>query len=177
MKTNQTIFILFLLIAGSFASCKKSDIVYENDFDRSYKAWQSFKSSSGNSYRYTVSSGSWVGTTNTTVITVKNGRVDERSYVYTQPQDRPGGNMTSVIVEQWTEDASTLNSHTNGYPTMTLDEIYEKAKTQWLLKRKDAKVYLETKNDGMISSCGFVEDNCADDCFNGINITSIVKLQ
>jgi len=40
-------------------------------------------------------------------------------------------------------------------------------------KRKDASVYFEAKNNGMISSCGYVQDGCMDDCFNGINIASI----
>jgi hypothetical protein len=54
-----------------------------------------------------------------------------------------------------------------------LDEIYEKARSNWLKKRGNAKTYFEAKNDGLISSCGYAEDGCQDDCFNGINITSI----
>ena len=69
-----------------------------------------------------------------------------------------------------------MNTHVNGGTSLTLDEIYEKARTEWLLKRKDATSYFEAKNDGMISSCGYVNNNCADDCFVGITINLIERL-
>jgi len=34
-------------------------------------------------------------------------------------------------------------------------------------KKKRPKVYFEAKNDGLISSEGYVPDNCQDDCFVG----------
>lgn len=36
--------------------------------------------------------------------------------------------------------------------------------------------YFETKNNGLISTCGYVENTCADDCFIDITITRIAKL-
>ncbi|WP_442590783.1 hypothetical protein ACSBL2_06095 [Pedobacter sp. AW31-3R] len=174
MKGNRSTLAL-LLIVTLFASCKKSDIAYENDFDNSYRVWMNFKTSSGNSYRYTVTTGSWTGSTSQTIITVKNGRATGRSYVYKTPVAQNQVELT--IREQWDEDLNNLNTHTNGYPTQTLDEIYQRAKSDWLLKREDAKTYLETNNNGMISSAGYVENNCADDCFRGISISSIEKAE
>lgn len=152
-------------------SCKKSDIAYENNFDKSYKTWLNFKASSNDSYRYKVSFTSWVGYSTETVITVKDGKVISRAFI-AKSIERPSNEI--IVHEEWIEDANSLNTHPSGDSTLTLDEIYHRAKTIWLLKRKDAKVSLETKNNGMISSCGFVPDNCADDCFTGISITSIV---
>ena len=169
MNRNHYILIM-LLIVGIFTSCKKSDIEYGSDFDKSYKTWLDFKASSHNSYRYKVSFGSWTGYSDETVITVKDGRIVARAYTATMIE-HPSNQVT--VREEWAEDSKSLNTHINGSATFTLDEIYEKAKTVWLVKRKDAKVYLETKNNGMISSSGYVPDNCADDCFNGITITSI----
>jgi hypothetical protein len=37
------------------------------------------------------------------------------------------------------------------------------------LKRK----YFEAETDGLLSSCGYVEDGCQDDCFVGIHIAGI----
>lgn len=169
MKRNHYLMIL-LLLTCAFTSCKKSDIEYENDYDKSYKAWLDFKKSSNNTYRYTVHSGSWTGQSSETTITVKDGKVIGRDYIAKSIKGHP---HEVVIREEWTEDIKDLNSHPNGYNTITLDDIYHKAKTEWLIKRKDADVSLETKNNGMISSCGFVPKNCMDDCFSGINIKLI----
>lgn len=172
MKRNPY-FIILLLIGTLFTACKKSDIVQENDFNKSFKTWLNFKSSSNNSYRYQTLTASWGGARTETIITVKNGKVTGRSYVEKRI------NRTTNAMEvyaQWEEDQHNLNSHENGARTITLDEIYEKAKTAWLLKRKDAKTFFETKNNGLISSCGYVENNCADDCFIGISIGFIEKL-
>lgn len=169
MKRNHYLFIL-LLITGMFSSCKKSDIEHENNFEKSFKTWEAFKVSSNNSYRYTVYSSSWTGFSSESTITVKDGKVVSRSYI-AKGIRHPSNEVTTF--EEWTEDASTLNTHTNGYLTLTLDEIYQKARTEWLIKRKDADVSLETKNNGMISAAGYVPKNCADDCFFGINIRSI----
>ncbi|MGK9116630.1 hypothetical protein [Olivibacter jilunii] len=75
----------------------------------------------------------------------------------------------------WSENQANLNNHANtgGALTCTLDQIYEKAKSDWLKKRNNAQTFFEAKNNGIISSCGFVEDNCADDCFRGITITLV----
>lgn len=173
MKRNPYFFIL-LLIAGLFASCKKSDVAFESDLARSYKIYTNFKTSTNNSYRYQVNTVSWTGYSTETIITVKNGKVIKRAYV---AKNVIGGATPQItILEQWIEEESSLNTHTNGAATLTLDQIYEKARTVWLLKRKDAKTSLETKNSGMISSCGYVENNCADDCFNGISIAFIERL-
>lgn len=165
--------ITFLLAASLFTACKKDNIEYSNDFQKSYRIWTNFKASSGNSYRYTVGSSSWTGLATETIITVESGKVTHRSFVlktFNQNSSVP------VIREQWDEDQTTLNTHANGATAITLDEIYKKAETEWLIKRKDAATYFETKNNGMISSCGYTPDNCADDCFTGIHISSIEKL-
>lgn len=173
MKRNN-VFILLLIVTAItfFTSCKKS-IDYKNDYDRSHDSWMSFRKSSNNSYSYKVSSGSWTGTSNETVITVKDGKVTNRTYVYKIPTKTPG---EGIIKEEWQEDQATLNTHSAGAPTLTLDDVYQKAKTEWLLKRKDAETYFEANNNGMISTCGYAMNDCQDDCFNGIKIASIIKL-
>lgn len=173
MKRNLYFFVL-LLIAGLSPSCKKSDIAFESDLERSYKIYTAFKASTNNSYRYQVNTVSWTGYSTETMISVKNGKVIRRAYVAKNVIGGPTPQIT--IIEQWVEEEGSLNTHTTGAATLTLDQVYEKARTEWLLKRKGAKTSLQTKNNGMISSCGFVEDNCADDCFNGISIASIEKL-
>ena len=170
------VYILLLLLAGAVSSCQKNEIEYENDFEKSYKAWQSFKVVSNNSYRYTVTASTWVGASWQTTLTVTNGKITRRHFKYTSL----AGLAANIPKEaqEWVEDENLINLHqsTDAAEPLTLDEIYHTARNTWLTKRKDAKVFFEAKNDGLISSCGFVPDNCQDDCFTGINIGSIEML-
>ena len=164
--------VILVLIASLLISCKK-DMEFGSDYSKSEKAWNSFKASSGNSYRYMVSTSSWTGTASETIITVREGRVVGRSYVL---RVRMEANAQPVISAEWEEDAASLGSHTDGAALHTLDDIYSSAKNDWLKKRDNATTYFEAKNNGMISSCGYVEDGCADDCFRGISIGFIEEL-
>jgi hypothetical protein len=171
MKINVYLGIM-LLFASLFVSCKK-DIAYGDDFSRSEKIWNNFKASSGNSYRYKVNNSSLAGSVSETIITVKNGQVVGRSYVY---KARGDSSAQLVIRDQWEENASSLGSHAGSADLVTLDEIYHRAKSDWLKKRGNAHTYFETKNNGMISLCGYVQDGCIDYCLIGISIGYIEKL-
>lgn len=168
MKKVLLAAFLFLFVL----SCKKQET--KTDFDISYTIYKSFKKTSGNSYQYTTSFASWVGISGTTTITVENGKVTKREY--TQYQQNPAGPGKTVI-KSWTETLTDLNTHPEGDRGITLDEVYEKARSQWLkVSSKNNAIYFETGNAGMISSCGYVPNNCADDCFTGIIITGIKAL-
>lgn len=170
-------FILTLVFTAIiFTGCKKEEISKKNDFEKSLAEWKKFKNSSGNSYQYTALRTSWVGMSFQTVITVKKGKVVRRKFTWII---RDGG--TSQIPEdqrEWTEEENEINAHQQSGATdaITLDEVYDKAKNDWLKKRDNVTTYFETKNNGLISSCGYSDNNCADDCFVGINITSISSL-
>lgn len=166
MKRLLYCMALILLFAGN--ACKKDGIAYGGDYGRSYIAWQEFKKASGNSYSYQVTTSSWVGYGSETTITIKQGKVVERSFVAKSLLS-----SGPVITREWKEDETQLGTHDEGAAPETLDEIYAKAKSDWLLKRDDAKTFFETKNDGMISLCGYVPNGCQDDCFNGISIRFI----
>src|SRR5690554_6415008 len=83
---KKTIWIFILFLTGTLIiSCNKSDIQYENDFEKSFKAWKSFKESSNNSYSYKVVNGSGMGISwqkTITTITVTNGKVTQRQFKY-----------------------------------------------------------------------------------------------
>ncbi|MEJ5962762.1 hypothetical protein [Pedobacter immunditicola] len=172
MKTKFFIFTL-LLMGALLTACEKSDIEYDNDFGNSHKAWLSFKQSSNNSYRYMVAQGSVFGSSTETVITIKNGKITQRHFKYTSLE---GTVNLPAEMREWTENENEINTH-NVPEALTLDQVYEKAKTDWLLKRKDADTYFEAKNNGIISSCGYVEKGCMDDCFIGIHVAYVEALQ
>lgn len=170
MRQVHTLLIFLLLTA--FTSCKKDSIEHNADYAQSYRTWLSFKDSSNNSYRYMVYQGSWTGYGSETIITVKNGKVVQRSYVHKQVVHN-GTAIVTTVLDQWTEEEDQLSTYQEGATPVTLDTIYEKAKHDWLLKRDDAETYFETRNNGMISLCGYVPDGCMDDCLRGITINFI----
>lgn len=170
---NKIYCMALLFISSLIISCSSDDnLSYKDDFENSQTAWLNFKESSNNSYQYVVVGGS-VFTTYVwqTTIRVSNGKIVSRNFKYL-------GSPTNIPAEQleWTENESEINSHQNGAAALTLDEIYAKAKEEWLIKRKNATNYFEAKNNGLISHCGYVEKGCMDDCFVGININSIESL-
>lgn len=175
---NKIYFITFLFISILVSSCSSNDdFNYQNDFENSQKAWLNFKEASNDSYRYIVSGGSvltpygWE-----TTITVSNGTITERRFKYT-----PGAeDFIPADQLEWTESEGEINSseheHTSAFPALTLDEIYTKAKQEWLIKRKNVTTYFEAKNNGLISRCGYVKNGCMDDCFVGIIVKSVEAL-
>ncbi len=197
--------ILSIILLLTALACEKDYLTHQHDFDKSFNAWQAFRQSSGNSYKYTVTAGTWAGASWKTGLVVTQGKVTERQFAYTVFYDvkQPASGWNEVgrnqvlaalkltaeefktrygqPVEQvleWKETGNTLGSHagTSAAQLITLDEVYEKARTEWLVKRAGVSVYFEANNNGLISSCGFVQDGCMDDCFNGINISEIKAL-
>lgn len=201
MRANH---FLFIILVCSLFACKKSDIEYDNSFKKSETRWSAFKASNNNSYLFEVISGSsWTGYSSKTSVKVVNGLPVERKFTYTlfnhfsRPQ--AGWNEQSQIdilaamnltaevfkttvgeelpeVLEWTEIGSTIGTHTALSSYLTVDEIYSEAKNNWLKKKANVTTYFETKNDGLISNCGYVENGCADDCFVGITISLIQSL-
>lgn len=167
MKNTTVLFLLFLVI---LSSCKKEDFKYQSDFDKSLKAWENYKADINNSYTYTNYSGSVFGFTSQTRITVIDGEVTGREYkLY-----KNNGSTQQEVVTSWTEDKTTLNTHDNGAEALTIDQIYTKAKTEWLAADAKANnITFETDGDGVIATCGYTSKNCVDDCFRGVRITTI----
>lgn len=169
---NKILSFIFLLIISTTISCSSEDeLTYNGEYEKSKSAWLNFKKSSSNSYKYVVTNSSWSGFSWETEITVKSGIVTQRGFKYTSTEGLSSNTPQSEL--QWTETLSQIGTHENGAMPMTLDNIYSLAKQNWLAKEGNVKTYFETKNNGMISICGYVENNCADDCFTGIKITRI----
>ena len=171
---NKTYLIVLILIGSLFNSCDSDDLEYQDNFETSQKTWLDFKETSNDSYKYTVTFGSWTGFGWETTIIVENGIVIQRDFEYTFTEGIPTDISQDAL--QWTETGSEIGSHENGAEPITLDEIYYKAHNDWLVERNNTTTYFETENNGMISTCGYVENDCADDCFIGIHIKSIEGL-
>jgi hypothetical protein len=157
------------IILIALNACKKDGIVYYGDYNKSYQAWRDFKEASGNSYSFQVVTSSWTSYGTETTITVKQGKIVERTYV----AKIYSGNGPVTILQEWKEDETKLGMHDAAAVLLTMDEIYAKARDEWLVKRDNAQIFFEAKNDGMISLCGYVVNECQDDCLRGIRIKYI----
>lgn len=165
--------LLWVALVGLLAGCRKDKNENGNEYESSRQAWSNFRNTSGNSYRYMATTASWTGFGTETTITVTAGKVTERKYVLFEIN---GGTGQRTDRETWTETGAAIGSHEAGEPAITLDEVYSKAKNEWLKKRDNTEIYFEAKNNGMISMAGYREKECVDDCFIGIKIGLIQKL-
>jgi hypothetical protein len=174
----RKLYLSLLCLGLLLSDCKKNGVT--TPFDTSYSTWQSFKKHSNSGYNFTAvrESFAWIHARTETKITVINGTIAERDYVAYSYQPKAGvDTLVKTVAEQWHEDKTTLNSHGESYWFLTMDEVYAKAKNEWLnVDPKTNEIYFETKNNGMLSTAGYVPKNCADDCFNGINISEITML-
>jgi hypothetical protein len=121
-------YVILIAIGVCLFACKKDEI--GNKVDTSYKKWVAFKNKSNNSYTYTAYNGSVFGSYSETKFTVKNGKITAREYLsgyYKSHED------SLTVIRTWSENENTLNVHSNvGHELLTLDDIYNKAKTVWL---------------------------------------------
>jgi hypothetical protein len=168
--------LLTLLILLSAISCKKDNIAKSDQYDTSYKVWLSYKANIRNSYKYTVSSGSWTGYGRATTTGISDGKIISRDFIAFKGHNDGSGIVDTL--KSWHEDVSNINTHgEEAGALMTIDDIYTQARTVWLkADTKTNDIYFETDKNGVLSSCGFVPKGCQDDCFNGITITSISTL-
>ncbi len=172
--------LLIVAIVFALSACKKDAAINAKkgngslDYNDSYSAWTNYKNKVHNNYTYTVTTASFTGAASETILVINNGMVISRDYF----AYAGGANSTNrTIVKQWQESGNNLNTHSNeGASAVTIDEVYNMAATVWLkADPKTNDIYFETKNNGLISTCGYYPLGCQDDCFNGINISSITS--
>jgi hypothetical protein len=170
--------IITLIVTICLSACKKDAL--PNDYDKSYSAWLSFKQANNNSYSYTTINGSVVsGVSGETRITVNKGVIIARDYTsYKYSANATGTGSVKTILSEWHEDKTSLNTHGNvADQLLTLDDVYKKAKNEWLTAdKKNNDIFFEATINGMISTCGYRPKGCQDDCTVGINIWYINAL-
>lgn len=182
MKRSYVLLTGLLLVSlsgcelGLLQSGKSTENKEVKGYQQSYEKWLSDKQTHKESYQYVVTFSSWAGFGESTTITVNRGVVTGRSYeAWKYRNDKPG---EKEVTTQWTENTDHLNSHQEGATSQTLDQIYRQCSTNWLrVNPSEHTVYFENENNGLLSLCGYVPKNCADDCFTGVRITEFNWLE
>lgn len=180
-------------------SCRKDSLEYQNDFDKSYSTFLKFKNETKNNYKYKISIHSFYdGIGREYTLQIEKGIVTKRSFIFTEigriKRPETGWTIESAklafkhidykqeIIDllihnlEWTESREELGTKESYDNIWTLDQVYEKANNEWIIKRPNASVFFDTQNNGMISIAGYVTNGCQDDCFTGIKITKIERL-
>lgn len=204
MKSLVTLLsMLMLLISCSKEDSLHID--HESAYKKSLKKWENFKSESNNSYIYVIETYRFFSSPPTRItLTVENGILTKRSGYKTDllSVQRPESgwtaenirealistNMENARIEEiltadfianmdWEEDQNNLGKYDPKDLTMTIDQIYQKAKDTWLVQSKDDESIFETDNKGIISLVGIKLKPYEDVPFNGVRIVSITALK
>lgn len=183
MKWILSVFVLgFILLATKVTYAQ--DHLDPQLYKKSYAHWQKQKEKHKNSYVLTLSNGSVFGWYSRTIIVVKEGAVVKRSYSeghISPPQDWQAS--------EWEEVGKQLGEHKEGYPLVTLDDIYAYAegylpnpvKISFQAENGEEErtitpnieVYFSTEHKGLVSTIGYRHKYCMDDCFRGYQIDNI----
>lgn len=140
-------------------------------YEESLSKWIELKRNNGNSYIYQTTFISWVGFGNTTELKIIENKVVARNYraftINSQTQEH-------ITTATYSENENNLGSHNEGVLPRTIDELYTTCANEYLVvDPNENQIFFKANNDGLMIQCGFVPDNCADDCFKGITIDFI----
>ncbi|WP_308993389.1 hypothetical protein QLS71_011425 [Mariniflexile litorale] len=174
--------ILLIFITFFFAlnlSCDTNDSSKTKSiaaYKSSLSAWNTLKETHGNSYKYTITSGSVFGFGSNTTITVINGTVTSRIYeAYSIYDDNNNyvGYENRVVFESYTENIKTLNSHDSGAAAVIIDALYDTCLSKYLSVDADSNsITFNVDDNNLIKNCYHIPNGCQDDCTFGIQISS-----
>ena len=80
-----------------------------------------------------------------------------------------------MIIDSYTEGHLNLGTHEKGADVLTIDQLYERL-AEYFTDEENNTTYFETSPDGIVTLCGYVPDECVDDCFKGIRINAFAWL-
>ncbi len=175
------------LSSTTFFSCSKDEVINnskietvkkdklfqkhqlpEDKFNESLNKWEKLKAENGDSYTYQTQFVSWTGFRATTTLTIEEGKVVSRSYRETNSNQE----VTFSYIETSAKD--NLGSHKyRGASVLTIDDLYKNCIDQYLVvDESNNSIYFETDDNGLMTLCGYVPNNCMDDCFMGVRVSS-----
>lgn len=137
-------------------------------YDESLEKWNALKALNGDSYIYQSTFVSWTGSGTITEIRVENGVATRRKY---QAFETSGVKGERTVISSYVEEERELGRDERGARPLTIDELYATCAKEYLIADTELNTLLfNTDSRGLMSLCGYVPDNCLDDCFQGVNI-------
>lgn len=169
--------LLLAITIITIISCDKDDNKSSliTDFNISKVNWEELKSINGNSYTYQTTFSSWTGFGAMTELKIRDGIVISRLYEEFQINSANG---QKEILNSYLEGESNLGSNEKGAEILTIDQLYDSCIGEYLTAgMKNNTLYFEAEWDGIMSLCGYVPNGCADDCFSGVRINSLIWIE
>eukprot|EP01083_Nonionella_stella_P191988 710115_1 len=149
-----------------------SESTNTTNYNESLDIWNQVKLTNGDCYTYTTSFTSFVGYGFSTTIKISDGIVIERSYESFQWNYDTNEKIIQDTYEE--NSADDIGSNSNGAPTKTIDELYSECPQYINVDEYDHYIYFTTDENGIIKMCGNVPKDCADDCYDGIEIDDLL---
>jgi len=132
----------------------------------SLRNWQSLTAKYGNNYKYERSQDIASGQHSSTHLQVENGQVEYRDYF-----EWHQGNTPSLI---WSESFADLNSHNQGTPVKTIDQLYAQCQSQIINKPTELfSVKLKLDQFNILKQCSYTQRSCSSKCSRGIRIDGV----
>jgi hypothetical protein len=149
--------------------CQTQD---EARLEDSQSAWHELLRQQGAAtYSYVVPTASFSGFSTRTTVQFENASATYRRYESTAWLD---DNTLSPIALQWEERGAELGSHTGAAPLATLDDLYERCRSEVLTRDPDDNgIYLELDARNILATCVYVPKNCWDDCSFGVTLAEV----
>ena len=137
-------------------------------YEESLNKWTDLKNDNGRSYIYQTDIISFTGSGSTTEIKVINNSVVSRVHQSFTINSETG---ERTITNTYSENEAALGTNEEGAAPLTIDELYDSCASDYLVvDQENNTIYLQTEVNGLLTLCGFVPNNCADDCYNGVSI-------
>jgi hypothetical protein len=175
----RSVFLFLALAAALIAGCGSPDAsppdanppdasppAREDLLAESLLVWQGLKAADDGTYQYTRSSSSFSGYRSTTTFVVEADVVVRRAF--------EGYDENGVLVDSFDEQGAEVGSNEGAEPVRTIDELYEICRDEVLTQDPDSNYfYLTFRDDGVLELCVYVPRDCADDCGDGVEISSL----
>eukprot|EP01084_Bolivina_argentea_P115667 205654_1 len=161
---------LFALLTISFAQPTSNGKMVQ--YDQSLIQWEEMKGKNDNCYTYDVQTCSAFGFCSLTTLKVEKTEgkwlVNQRSYEEYNTQ-----NGNKLITATYNELDQEIGKDQRGASPETIDELYVQCPAYLNKNEQNNYIYFTTNDDGIMSLCGYVSKDCADDCYEGIKVHSI----
>lgn len=80
-------------------------------------------------------------------------------------------NGKKELIDSYTETGAEIGRHDQGTDALTIDDLYDSCASEYLIVDKtNNTIHFETTTNGLMTLCGFIPDDCIDDCFRGVRI-------
>ena len=133
--------------------------------------WSNIVSSSAGDYAYSERTQSWIGTVGISVVVVENYALSRHLY---RAYGEPDVDGQAEVVVDYDESGDQIGTHERGLSAQFMEEIFDRCETKLGLDPDDYRLNIHFDDDGLFSSCGYVEVGCADDCYIGNSLNNVM---